>query len=139
MKRRQFLKSAAFTGAGALILPRVRLFGADAPSNKLNIGLIGTWGRGEAHFNALASENVVALCDVSEEHLANSSGHAALDAFALDVLRRAVPLTQIPSALHNSVFEVAVVMVFALPQNWNHAGNPLPSSAHQRVTHLQNE
>jgi len=77
--------------------------------------------------------------NVSEEHLANSSGHAALDAFALDVLRRAVPLTQIPSALHNSVFEVAVVMVFALPQNWNQAGNPLPSSAHQRVTHLQNE
>jgi len=77
--------------------------------------------------------------NVSEEHLANSSGHAALDAFALDVLRRAVPLTQIPSALHNSVFEVAVVMVFALPQNWNQAGNPLQSSAHQRVTYLQNE
>jgi len=70
MKRRQFLKSAAVAGAGALILPRVRLFGADAPSNKLNIGLIGTWGRGEAHFSSIASENVVALCDVNEEHLA---------------------------------------------------------------------
>jgi len=70
MKRRQFLKSAAVAGAGALILPRVRLFGADAPSNKLNIALLGTWGRGEAHFNAISSENVVALCDVNEEHLA---------------------------------------------------------------------
>ena len=70
MQRRQFLKSAAFVGAGTLILPRTKLFGADAPSNKLNIALIGTWGRGEAHFGAISSENVVALCDVNEEHLA---------------------------------------------------------------------
>lgn len=70
MKRRQFLKSAAFTGAAGLILPHTTLFGAAAPSNKLNIALIGTWGRGEAHFGAISSENVVALCDVNEEHLA---------------------------------------------------------------------
>src|ERR1041384_7373763 len=70
MKRRQFLRAAAFTGAGCLILPRLKLLGADAPSNKLNIALIGTWGRAEAHFNALKSENVVALCDVDEKHLA---------------------------------------------------------------------
>ena len=70
MKRRQFLKSVAFTGAAGLILPRTALFGADAPSNKLNIALIGTWGRGEAHFGAISSENVVALCDINEEHLA---------------------------------------------------------------------
>jgi predicted dehydrogenase len=69
MKRRQFLKSAAVIGAGGLILPRTRLFGADAPNNKLNIALIGTWGRGEAHFQAISTENVVALCDVKEDHL----------------------------------------------------------------------
>src|SRR6266436_221781 len=70
MKRRQFLKTFAFTGAAGLILPQTRLFGADAPSNKLNIALIGTWGRGEAHFAGISSENVVALCDVDEKHLA---------------------------------------------------------------------
>ena len=70
MKRRQFLKSIAFTGAAGLILPRTKLFGADAPNNKLNVALIGTWGRGEAHFGGLISENVVALCDVDEKHLA---------------------------------------------------------------------
>ena len=69
MKRREFLKHAAFTGAAGLILPTTTLFGADAPSNKLNIALLGTWGRGEAHFNGLAQENVVALCDVDENHL----------------------------------------------------------------------
>jgi len=70
MKRRDFLKAAATTGAGWLILPSSMLHGASAPSNKLNVALIGTWGRGEAHFDALSSENVVALCDVNEEHLA---------------------------------------------------------------------
>ncbi len=70
MKRRQFLKSAALAGAGLVLLPRTRLFGAEAPNNKLNVALIGTWGRGEAHFGALASENVVALCDINEDHLA---------------------------------------------------------------------
>ncbi len=70
MKRRSFLKSAALTGAGMLILPRTPIFGANAPSNKLNIALMGTWGRGEAHFGAISSENVVALCDINEEHLA---------------------------------------------------------------------
>jgi predicted dehydrogenase len=70
MQRRQFIKTAAATGAGVLILPRIKLFGADAPSNKLNIALIGTWGRGEAHFGVMQGENVVALCDVNEDHLA---------------------------------------------------------------------
>ncbi len=70
MKRRQFLKAAAVAGAGCLILPRIKLFGADSPGNKLNIALIGTWGRAEAHFDGLARENVVALCDVDENHLA---------------------------------------------------------------------
>ncbi len=70
MKRRHFLKSVALVSATGLILPRVKLFGADAPSNKLNVALIGTWGRGEAHFAGLLRENVVALCDVDENHLA---------------------------------------------------------------------
>lgn len=68
--RRQFLKAMALSASGTLILPRLRLFGAEAPSNKLQVALLGTWGRGEAHFGALSSERVVALCDVNEEHLA---------------------------------------------------------------------
>jgi predicted dehydrogenase len=70
MKRRQFLKSTAVAGAAGLLLPRFKLFGADAPSNKLNIAVLGTWGRAEAHFDAVSRENVVALCDVNEKHLA---------------------------------------------------------------------
>ncbi|MCC6489541.1 MAG: Gfo/Idh/MocA family oxidoreductase [Candidatus Hydrogenedentes bacterium] len=67
--RRDFLKAGA-AGAGLLILPSGTFASAQAPSNKLNIALIGADGRGRAHYDALSGENVVALCDVDEEHLA---------------------------------------------------------------------
>lgn len=66
MKRRQFLKTTS-AGAGLLLLPSGVLSGENAPSNKLNVALIGVWGRGLAHYDALAKENVVALCDVNEK------------------------------------------------------------------------
>ena len=65
MQRRDVLKSAAAT-AGLTILKSGTLRGQTAPSNKLNIALIGVWGRGTAHYNLLRNENVVALCDVNE-------------------------------------------------------------------------
>ena len=67
-KRRDFLKTAA-AGAGLLILPSGTFAAPNAPSNKLNIALIGADGRARAHYEALASENVVAICDVDETHL----------------------------------------------------------------------
>jgi len=70
VERRQFLKTAAAAGAGLLVLPSRILFGAEKPSDKLNIALIGAHGRATAHYGALSSENVVALCDVDETHLA---------------------------------------------------------------------
>ena len=63
MYRRDLLKSA---GAGLLILKSGTLRGQNAPSNKLNLALIGVWGRGTAHYNVLRNENVVALCDVND-------------------------------------------------------------------------
>ena len=68
MQRRQFLQTAA-AGAGLLILPGRSVFGADAASNKLNIALIGAYGRAIAHYDGLATQNVVAICDVDENHL----------------------------------------------------------------------
>ena len=63
------------TGAAGTILPRVSNYlEPDAPSNKLNIALMGTWGRAEAHFDAISHENVVAICDINEDHLAFGRG-----------------------------------------------------------------
>lgn len=65
MQRRDLLKSAA-TSAGLTILKSGTLRGQNAPSNKLNVALVGVWGRGTAHYNVLMHENVVALCDVND-------------------------------------------------------------------------
>jgi predicted dehydrogenase len=65
MQRRDLLKSAA-AGAGLTILRSGMLRGQTAPSNRLNVALIGVWGRGTAHYNVLRNENVVALCDVND-------------------------------------------------------------------------
>ena len=73
MNRRQFLKSTTAAGAGLLIVPGGFLTGANLPSNKLNVALIGVWGRGRAHRRAISSENVVALCDINENHLADAA------------------------------------------------------------------
>jgi predicted dehydrogenase len=72
LNRRQFLRTSAVTGAGLLILPSGTLFGQNRPGNKLNIALIGVWGRGLAHYEGLKNENVVALCDVNEERFADA-------------------------------------------------------------------
>jgi predicted dehydrogenase len=73
MNRRHFLKTAAVAGAGLLILPSGSRAGKNAPGAKLNIAMIGTWGRAEAHFGVVSNENVVALCDVNEQHLAGAA------------------------------------------------------------------
>jgi predicted dehydrogenase len=65
MQRRDLLKSAA-VGAGLTILRSGTLRGQNAPSNRLNVALMGVWGRGTAHYNVLRNENVVALCDVND-------------------------------------------------------------------------
>ncbi len=66
MQRRDLLKSAAAAGTAFTILKSGTLRGQNAPSNKLNIALMGVWGRGTAHYNMLRNENVVALCDIND-------------------------------------------------------------------------
>lgn len=77
--RRQFLKSsAAVTSAilfGPTILP-ARVFGAEAPSNRITIGMIGM-GRQAYHSNlksflAASDVQVVAVCDVDTWRLDNA-------------------------------------------------------------------
>lgn len=71
LTRRHFTTAAAVSAAGLTILPGGTLRGA--ANNKLNIALIGAHGRANAHYGALKNENVVALCDVNEKHLAHAA------------------------------------------------------------------
>ncbi|MEO0510068.1 MAG: Gfo/Idh/MocA family oxidoreductase [Verrucomicrobiota bacterium] len=69
IKRREFLRSGLSTGAGLMILPSSTLFGQNSANNRLNIALIGAYGRAKAHYATLKSENVVAICDVNQLNL----------------------------------------------------------------------
>lgn len=71
MNRRKFISTSAAAGAGTLILPRYAQ-AQKSPNEKLNIALIGVWGRGEAHYGTLSGQNVVALCDVRESRFENA-------------------------------------------------------------------
>lgn len=64
--RRDFLKKTALLSAGITILPRhvISSPGKKAPSDKLNIVGIGIGGKGFVNLRAMATENIVGLCDV---------------------------------------------------------------------------
>ncbi|MBM3498205.1 MAG: Gfo/Idh/MocA family oxidoreductase, partial [Armatimonadetes bacterium] len=62
--RRSFVKSAALT-VGALTAGRARAQ-ATSPNEKLNIGIVGVWGRGAGNAEGVRGENLYALCDVDE-------------------------------------------------------------------------
>ena len=69
ISRRRFMEGAAAVAAFTIV-PRHVLGGAGnvPPSEKLNIAGIGIGGRGEGDLDECGSENIVALCDVDENH-----------------------------------------------------------------------
>jgi hypothetical protein len=74
--RRKLLTTAAAAGAGAIAAPLVlpaRVFGATAPSKRLNVAAVGTGGRCRALMMEILrqGENLVALCDVDQRQFAN--------------------------------------------------------------------
>src|SRR6266446_9646916 len=65
MTRREFVKDAAMAGAGLTIVPRHVLGkGLAPPSDLLNVAGVGVGGMGRVNLINLASQNIVALCDV---------------------------------------------------------------------------
>ena len=67
--RRDFMRAAGIL-AGFTIVPRNVLGGVRhvPPSEKLNIAGVGIGGRGAGDLHELASENIVALCDVDQQY-----------------------------------------------------------------------
>jgi len=75
LSRRTFLKaSAAAAAAGPFINPRWARAGGSA-NEKLDIAVIGVWNRGRANINGVREENIVALCDVDGNYLAEAAKH----------------------------------------------------------------
>src|SRR6201993_1184451 len=65
ISRRSFIRDAAATSAVVSLVPRHVLGrGFTPPSDLLNIACVGVGGMGRSNLINLASQNVVALCDV---------------------------------------------------------------------------
>ena len=69
VSRRKFLTNVATGGAAIAIVPRHVLGrGFTPPSDMLNIAGVGIGGMGRANLINLASQNIVALCDVDWDY-----------------------------------------------------------------------
>lgn len=62
--RRDFLRHSALAGVGFWSLASARPAHSRWASEKLNIAVVGPGGRGEGNLAGVASENIVALCEV---------------------------------------------------------------------------
>jgi predicted dehydrogenase len=74
LSRREFLEAALAAGtavplSGLLARP-LRAARRRSPNERLNLAVIGVANRGGANLEGVSSENIVALCDVDEQHLA---------------------------------------------------------------------
>ena len=68
VSRRSFLGTAASAAAAFTVIPNYAMgsaLGHRAPSDKLNIAVVGIGGMGNSNLRAVRdTENIVALCDV---------------------------------------------------------------------------
>ena len=76
VSRREFLRRASLAGAGAVAAgsiapwPTLASAATRSPNEKLNLGVIGVAARGHANLMGVASQNIVALCDIDAQRLA---------------------------------------------------------------------
>jgi len=76
LTRRQFVQRAIAAGTAIATAPRILADepngpadDSSSPNEKLNIGVVGVAARGHDNLVGVASENIVALCDIDEQRL----------------------------------------------------------------------
>ncbi|MEQ8785278.1 MAG: Gfo/Idh/MocA family oxidoreductase [Pirellulaceae bacterium] len=71
VSRRDFLKTSTMAAAaGSLaVWSELPAQESNSPSERLNVAVIGVAGRGGANVNGVATQNIVALCDVDDNNL----------------------------------------------------------------------
>src|SRR5208282_5504606 len=80
ISRRNFLTTAAAGGAALTMVPsNVLGRGFTPPSDTLNIAAVGVGGMGRANLINLASQNIVALCDVDWGYADKGFDHLDVD------------------------------------------------------------
>jgi predicted dehydrogenase len=73
ISRRNFLAASGAVGAFLAVPSRVLGLGGELSANsRLNIAGVGIGGQGGEDLNEMTSENIVALCDVDQDHAAHT-------------------------------------------------------------------
>jgi predicted dehydrogenase len=76
LSRRQFIANSTAAASGLLLSGPLAVRPASrrriSPNEKLNIGIIGAGGKGTENINGVASEYIVAVCDVDETRAAEA-------------------------------------------------------------------
>jgi predicted dehydrogenase len=76
VSRRQFLRQALIAGTATAVVGAVPRFApakGKSANGRLNLGIIGVAAKGEDNLNNVASENIVALCDIDGHRLGRAA------------------------------------------------------------------
>jgi predicted dehydrogenase len=81
LSRRNFVAGGGKLAMGAMIVPRHVLGGVgyQAPSDTLNVAIVGAGGMGAENAQELGSENIVAVCDVDHGLVARKADERSRD------------------------------------------------------------
>lgn len=129
MQRRNFIKNASVLTGGVTIL-NFPIFGKNAPSNKVIVGVMGVNGRGAylaGSFAKLSNVEVAYLCDVEAKAIENG-----LKPFK-DAAKKPTIAKDIRELVQKKDFDALVV---AAPDHW-HAPAALLGTAHGKHVYVE--
>src|SRR5438067_13844664 len=105
MHRRKFIKNAALTSAGLTII-NSPIFGKDAPSNKVILGVMGVNSRGNylaKSFSQLPNVEIAYICDVEDKAI-----QKGLDAVK-NAVRKPTVIRDIRQLVEKNDFDALVI------------------------------
>ncbi len=81
LSRRDFVSNSSKLAMGAMIVPRHVLGGPgyQAPSDTLNVAIVGAGGMGGENAQELGTENIVAVCDIDHQLVAKRVEERSVD------------------------------------------------------------
>ncbi len=81
LTRRDFVGGASKLALGGMIVPRHVLGGVgfQAPSDTLNVAIVGAGGMGGENAQELGTENIVAVCDVDFDYVSRKVAERTVD------------------------------------------------------------